>query len=163
MDQRTTGLLTGSAPEGLQPVATELRLVFMRLDLLARRQRTVFRLTPSQTSMLDTLARHGRVRMSELAALENVRVPTASNAVSSLEDEGLVTRIPDESDRRVVCVELTEAGRTAVAETLRDRDAAIAAVLADLPVAQRLSLEEALPAINALVDRLETDTAVDAE
>src|SRR5699024_12532692 len=64
--------------------------------------RTFRRPTATTLFPYTTLFRslHGELRMSELARLENVRVPTTSNAVSVIEDHGLVERLRDATDRK---------------------------------------------------------------
>ena len=99
-----------SATERQQGLETEFRPILLRLDLLVRRQNTQYALSRAQTSMLYTLARYGRLRMTDLARLENVRVPTTSNSVTVIEAMGYVERVPAESDRRGVCVSLTDLG-----------------------------------------------------
>ena len=63
------------------------------------------------------------VRMRELEEYYGYAFPTVAGAVKSLERRGLVEQLPDESDRRVRLVSLTESGREAVQrmEALRRR------------------------------------------
>jgi DNA-binding MarR family transcriptional regulator len=48
--------------------------------------------------------------LSDLAEIQGVSLPTMSNTVTSLEQQGWVKRKRSEKDRRVVMVELTPAG-----------------------------------------------------
>ncbi len=48
--------------------------------------------------------------LSDLAEIQGVSLPTMSNTVTSLEQQGWVKRNRSEQDRRVVMVELTPAG-----------------------------------------------------
>ena len=140
-------------------LAGEYRPLLMRVDLLARRQTARYALSRAQTSIHCTLARHGDLRMTDLARLEHVRVPTTSNSVSVIEDMGLVERVPDAADGRGVCVRLTELGRERIAQTVEERDRDLAEKLASLPEEYRRSLEAAIPALNALLDSFdETDS-----
>lgn len=133
-------------------LAIEFRPILLRLDLLVRRQNTQYALSRAQTSILHTLVCHGRLRMTDLARLENVRVPTTSNAVSVIEAMGYVAREPDESDRRGVCVRLTDLGRTRIEQVLRDRDRDFAHRMTQLSPEHRELLAGAVPALNALLD-----------
>ncbi|MDX2357511.1 MarR family transcriptional regulator [Dietzia sp. PP-33] len=140
-------------------LATEFRPLLLRLDLLARRQSTRYALSRAQTSILHTLACHGRLRMSDLARLENVRIPTTSNSVTVVESMGYVRRVPDESDGRGVCVELTDFGRARIDQVLRARDRDFAEQLSRLSREQRETLSAAVPALTALLDAFDrTDT-----
>lgn len=142
-------LITQTPGHGL---AASLRPVLMRLDLLVRRQHSQYALSRAQTSILNTLASHGRLRMSELARLENVRVPTTSNAVTVIESLGYVERLPDSADRRGVCVHLTDSGRARIAQVLEARDRDMGAHIDALAPAHRDALAAAVPALNALID-----------
>jgi DNA-binding MarR family transcriptional regulator len=67
--------------------------------------------SPARLSALSVLYFGGARTISELAAAEQVRLPTMSAIVRGLEDEGLVRRAPDERDRRVVRMHVTPRGR----------------------------------------------------
>lgn len=136
-------------------IAQQLRTLVMRFELLSRRNRSTFPLSHSQLSMLSTLSKHGSLRMSELARYENVRVPTVSNAVSTLEGLGLVCRVSTDHDRRVVNVALTPAGRQAVKESTQQREAYFAETIAGLPEDKREELHRAIPAVHDLLQRIE--------
>ena len=138
-------------------LATLFRPIMLRLDLLVRRQNSQYSLSRAQTSILHTLASHGPLRMSDLARLENVRVPTTSNSVSVIESMGYVTRVPDEADRRGVSVALTELGRYRIEEVLKDRDRDFAEQLARLSPEHRALLADAVPALISLLDAFEEE------
>ncbi len=138
-------------------LATEFRPIMLRLDLLVRRQNTQYSLSRAQTSILHTLACHGPLRMSDLARLENVRVPTTSNSVSVIETMGLVERVPDATDRRGVTVQLTDLGRERIDRVLADRDRDFAAQLAQLSAEHRELLSAAVPALTSLLDAFDRD------
>lgn len=138
-------------------LATALRPVLMRLDLLVRRQHSQYALSRAQTSILNTLACHGALRMSDLARLENIRVPTTSNAVTVIESMGYVERVADTEDRRGVSVALTDLGRTRIDEVLAARDSDMAARICDLDPVHQEALTAAVPALTALLDSFDED------
>lgn len=147
-------------------LATALRPLLMRLDLVVRRQNSQYALSRAQTSILNTLASHGTLRMSDLARLENVRVPTTSNSVKVIETMGLVERIRDEDDRRGVSVALTDLGRSRIDQVLNARDQDLAARISTLPAEHRAVLSASVPALTALLDSFddadETEQPVEA-
>ena len=138
-------------------LATRFRPIMLRLDLLVRRQNTQYSLSRAQTSILHTLACHGPLRMTDLARLENVRVPTTSNSVSVVESMGLVERVPDAVDRRGVSVRLTDLGRNRIERALADRDRDFAEQLERLSPEHRELLAAAVPALTSLLDAFDTD------
>lgn len=57
------------------------------------------------------LAVRDRMNQLELVKLTRLKAPTVSVLLRRLEEEGYVTRTPDENDRRSVLVSLSEKGR----------------------------------------------------
>jgi DNA-binding MarR family transcriptional regulator len=66
--------------------------------------------SPARLSALSVLVFGGPKTMTELAAAEQVRLPTMSALVRGLEDAGLARRDPDPSDRRAVRLRATRKG-----------------------------------------------------
>jgi DNA-binding MarR family transcriptional regulator len=73
-------------------------------------------LNQSQAAALAVLAQHGPQRMSHLARFLLQQTQTTTDLVDRLERRKLVRRIRHETDRRVVLVEITEAGQKLLAE-----------------------------------------------
>ena len=73
-------------------------------------------LNQSQGAALFVLAQHGPQRMSHLARFLLQQTQTTTDLVDRLERRGLVRRIRHETDRRVVLVEITDAGRALLRE-----------------------------------------------
>ena len=78
-------------------------------------------LTFSQLSVLGLLHQNGEMRISDLNKKMGLTKSTTSGIVDRLEKMGLVRRIRNEQDRRVVKVELTDK----VNELTRDFEAAL--------------------------------------
>ena len=68
-------------------------------------------LTISQVKALLTLEDKGRLRMGNLAEALGIAVSAATTVVDRLVERGLVGRLSDPTDRRVVICELTDHGR----------------------------------------------------
>src|SRR5213594_4456120 len=68
-------------------------------------------LSAPRASALSVLVFRGPVTMSALAEAEQVRRPTITRLVDSLERRGLVRRVSDAEDGRVQLVEATAAGK----------------------------------------------------
>jgi DNA-binding MarR family transcriptional regulator len=134
-------------------VAADLRLVIGRL---ARRLRGhgPSGLSPSQLSALANIDEHAPIRLSDLAAVEAVALPTTSRVVELLVQRGLVERRPDPTDGRGVLLALTPAGADALAQWRAARSALLADRLHRLGPADLDRLSAALPVLHALVDAL---------
>lgn len=68
-------------------------------------------LSPARLSALSVLVFGGPRTISELATAEQVRLPTMSGIVRGLEEDGLVRRASDPSDRRTARIHATRRGR----------------------------------------------------
>lgn len=102
-------MTTTTAPPDTQ-LASRLRLAVMRLARVLR-QKAQEGITPSQLSALVSVEREGPVTLGELAALEGVQPPTMTRIVAALEEEQLVEREVDPSDRRISRLHITAAAR----------------------------------------------------
>lgn len=89
-------------------------------------------ITPARLSALSVLVFRGPCSISELAAAEQVAVPTMSRLVAALEKRGLVTRRPDPSDGRAVRLEPSREGRRMLEEGRDRRLERLAALLSRL-------------------------------
>ena len=69
-------------------------------------------LSPARLSALSVLVFGGPRTISELAAAEQVRLPTMSGIVRGLEDDLLVRREDDPNDRRTARIHATPRGRS---------------------------------------------------
>ena len=134
-------------PEGV----SRLRLAIVRLGRRLRQQANAG-VTPSQLSVLATIDRHGPVGLKELAAIEQVKPPSITRIVTALEEEGFVTRVVSDEDRRSARVSLTSDGRQALARVRRQRDAWLAQRLAGLSPDEVDALMRALPALEKLLE-----------
>lgn len=94
---------------------------------------------PAQFGLLSMLTHRPR-RLTELASLQGVSLPTMSSSISSMVERGWVRRAVPEGDRRVVTVEVTAAGKAALDRVARAAEAHLAEVLAplDAPARRRL-------------------------
>lgn len=140
-------------------IAVELDVSHLRhlIGLLSRQLRVIDAasgLTPTQSSVLSTVVRSGRMRLSELSATEGIGATLLSRSIGTLESRGLVRRIVDERDRRVASLEATPAGRRLVRRVRDARSDALRAQIDLLPSADRQRLADALPVLELLVARL---------
>ena len=139
-----------SFDESLQ-LSRELRPMLPRLYHLSRRRIPGWDLTTSQSSAMSTLVDRGPLRMSELAALEGVQLPSATSVVNGLVKLGLVERRADPADRRAVVIDLTPKGRRQVDELVDRRNHSFALLLDRLEEQDRRLLEDAVPAVARLL------------
>lgn len=70
----------------------------------------------AQIHILMALQERGRTTVSELGQMLQVSTPSASSILDRMEDNGLVRRVRDVADRRVVHVEVSDRGCEVVEE-----------------------------------------------
>ena len=130
-------------------LASRLRLDVARLARRLR-QEAGAGLSPSLTAALATIERHGPLTPSELAVRERVQRPTVTRVLARLEEDGLISRAADPSDRRSSLVTVSAQGRELLAVMRTRKDAFLAQRLAALDDADR----EALARAAAIVERM---------
>jgi DNA-binding MarR family transcriptional regulator len=137
---------------GIDPVevAGRLRMSAFRLTRLLRQQDTEG-LPPTLSAALSTVNREGPLTLGELAAHEHVAPPSVTKAVEKLVGLGLVARTPDATDRRVVRVRITPAGRRRLTQNRTRRTAWLAARLRDLSPADVARLDAAADVLERLL------------
>lgn len=98
---------------------------------------------PAHYGLLVMLSAQSR-SLTELAALQGVSLPTMSNSISALVHRGWVRRTAPATDRRMVIIEVTAAGRAALERVGRAAEGHLADLLAPLDAASRHRLQAGL-------------------
>ena len=132
-------------------LAVRLRLAITRTSRRLR-QEAGPELSPTLTSALATVDRHGPLTPSELAARERVQRPTATRLVARLEGLGVLQRAADPLDRRSSLLSVTPEGH-ALMEELRGRKTAyLAHRLEGLDPGERATLDDAAAILERLLE-----------
>lgn len=134
-------------------VASRLRFSTHRLNRLLRQQARTG-LTLTKLAHLATVNREGPLTLGDLAMIEQVAPPTVTKVVKDLEAMGLVVRIPDPDDGRVVRVDTTAEGRRRITESRTRKDQWLGERLATLSEDELARLAAALPVLERLADPL---------
>ncbi|MCZ4120467.1 MarR family winged helix-turn-helix transcriptional regulator [Streptomyces sp. H39-S7] len=158
MDPRTTTATEPAAESAAEFAAAETtgRLADQLLQLTKRLHRAQRRhleplgITPAQSRLLRTVAHSEEPpRMADLAQRLDVVPRAVTTLVDALEAHDLVRRVPDPASRRVIRIELTEAGGATLHRLRLARRAAAEDLLAPLDSAQREALTALLAALDA--------------
>jgi DNA-binding MarR family transcriptional regulator len=127
---------------------SELRIA---LGQLMRRLRAEHAFPISQGAVLGRLEREGPATTSALAAAERVRPQSMAQTISELGAAGLVARSPDPTDGRQILIDLTERGRSTLAEERARRDGWLAhAIEGDLTEEEQEILFQSVPILRRL-------------
>lgn len=135
----------------MDEVAERLRLAMARLTRRIRRQ-TDGGQTPSAISALATIRRLGAPTLGEVAEAEGVSRPSLTVQAAALEEQGLIARAVEPSDRRVVRVRLTARGGRLLQASRTRRNAYLARALRDLADADLAVLDRASTILERLLE-----------
>ncbi|MDD1057507.1 MarR family transcriptional regulator [Streptomyces cocklensis] len=122
----------------------------MRLSRRLRHQRVDETLSPTEMSVLGTLARCGSATPGELARKEHVQPPSMTRIVAMLESKGLVRREPHPDDRRQVVVTRTEQAAAMLEESRTKRNAWLASLAEGLTPEELAVMRQAAPVLEKL-------------
>jgi DNA-binding MarR family transcriptional regulator len=132
-------------------LAVRLRLAITRTSRRLR-QEAGTGLSPTLTSALATIDRHGPLTPSELALRERVQRPTATRLVARLEELGVLQRAADPADRRSSLLSVTPEGRALLEEMRGRKTAYLAHRIQRLDAEERASLDRAAAILERLLE-----------
>jgi len=135
---------TVSLADGLHSAAIHL---LRRL----RREDDASGLPAPQLSALSVIVFGGPITLGDLARAEQVRPPTITKLVATLEAQGLVERAADSEDGRIVRVKASARGARLLQKGRQRRVASLAASLTELSASERQLLVRALPVLEKVV------------
>jgi DNA-binding MarR family transcriptional regulator len=152
--QRTGGVATRApSPEDRQS-ADRLHSTAIHLLRKLRRADGATGLSAPRLSALSVIVFAGPINLKALAAAEQVRAPSMSRLVRTLEADGLVRRRQDATDGRVVHFEATAKGARILSAGRARRVDVLAQALAMLPPGDRATVRQALDILDATVGGL---------
>jgi DNA-binding MarR family transcriptional regulator len=135
-----------------EPTTNRLRIAFARIARRLDRQATQDGMTRTQLNVLGSVSRAKRIACSELAEIEGINPTMLSRILGTLEKDGYLRRVPDETDRRVIRAEITAHGNRAHLRMRRARTALLSEQISALSPEHADALLRALPALEALAD-----------
>lgn len=106
--------------------------------------------SPSRLSALSVLVFGGPRTIGALAVIEGVTPPTMTRLVAGMAADGLVDRLPDDADRRIVRVAASDRGRSLLLAGRDRRVTTLAAMVEPLTPKERRRLETAA----AIIERM---------
>jgi len=136
-------------------VAARFRRVIGRLSRRLNASAIEEGLTPSQASALATIAWRGPLSLADLTKVEGLNPTMVSRIVGRLDQLALIRRIPNPDDMRAAVVEITEEGNAMHLRIREERARVFTRYLERLSEGERRAIVEALPALDALADRLD--------
>jgi DNA-binding MarR family transcriptional regulator len=142
-----------SDPRGTGDVADKLHSAAIHLLRRLRVRDLESGVGPAQLSALSVLVFGGARSLSELAAAEQVRPPTMSRIVASLERAGLIKRHATEDGRRLR-LEATAKGTKILQEGRKRRVESLANAVSTLSAEEQIHLTELTTLLEQIIRKL---------
>jgi len=140
--------------------ANQLHRSALRLLRLMRHNRSGEGPGMVMLSVLGHLYRHGTTTPTALASYLRIQPQSLTRLLADLQQRNLITRRPDEADRRQSLLAITAAGSELLTESVRDQRSDLArAIAAELTPAE----QELLRIAAGLMDRLAAASGAQAE
>ena len=133
-------------------IADRLHSIAIHLLRRVRAEDVHMGLSAPRASALSVLVYRGPLRLSALAALEQVRGPTMTRTVNALVQAGLAKRSADRDDARASVIAVTPAGRKLLDDGRRRRVRVLATLLQALPPRERKTVRDAVTLLEARVE-----------
>lgn len=134
--------------------AARLRAAVYRISRRLRPTRAGAGFTPTEISVLATVASQGPIRLSDLAAAEGMNPTMLSRVARKLEVPGLIRRHTHPVDRRAALLEVTTSGRRLFDRIRSERTDQLSVELEALDPEERQLVTEALPVLERLAEQL---------
>lgn len=126
-------MVTVTADRPVNNIETFMRAMFTSLIVGLSRSLKDLHLSIAELAALHLIDQHDTLRVGDIAKLLDIALVSASRAVTTLVDQGLVVRAEDPDDRRSRTLTLSEAGRDLIDATSAQRVEMAIATAAELP------------------------------
>lgn len=94
-------------------------------------------ITLPQYIILDILASGGPLKMKDIAHIQQITLPAVTGMIDRLVGLKMVRRIPDENDRRVIFIAITQSGKRVLESVKNARKKIIEQMFSDLTDEER--------------------------
>src|SRR3954463_8284833 len=132
-------------PQTLDTTDLATRFRFALFPLVRQLRHHNIDLSASQSSALATISRRGPLTVGELAKAEHVSSPMITKIAKGLEEEGLVTRSVDVTDKRVTQMAITREGERRLERSRGRKNAWLAQQFEHLSADELDAVAAALP------------------
>ena len=130
--------------EMIASIEKELRYVSSIVKQKGRELLNNYSITPPQFVALQWLNEEGDMTIGELSNKMYLACSTTTDLVDRMEKGGLLKRVKDEHDRRVVNIHLLEEGKSIIETVIKERQAYLKQVLQGYTGEQVTALEASL-------------------
>lgn len=110
-DKSSTPAPIDTPPDLVKQIIHQIRRVIQAKELYTKELNKYYSITAAQLNCLVALDENAPMPPSQIAKLIMVKSSTVTGIVDRLEIKGLVVRTRSSSDRRVINIDLTDAGK----------------------------------------------------
>lgn len=142
-----------------ESILLSLRRISRAIDLQSRQLAKVHDLTGPQLVCLRQLGSHAHMTPKALAASVSLSQATVTGILDRLERRGLVRRVRSTVDKRVVNLEVTDAGHTLIGDAPSPLSEVFRARLAALPEAEQVAIDDALRRVVEMMSATDVDAS----
>ena len=142
-----------------ETILTDFRATMAELKCVGSERLLRHGISMTQLHILHMLERHGQMPMSRLADVLDVSVSNATGLVDRMEERGLIARTRVPEDRRVVLVEISDAGLVMLGDAESLRDDMMRRVLARIDPTHMADIACAMTDLRTAVEAEVTDPA----
>jgi DNA-binding MarR family transcriptional regulator len=113
-----------------------------------------FSVNMSQLKAMTVFSEDSPLSMGELCKMANVKMPSMTEVVDRFEKEGILERIRDNEDRRVVKVKMTAKGKKMHQEVLKRRADELTKMFGVLTTQDREKLVDSLKSVSEILTKV---------
>jgi DNA-binding MarR family transcriptional regulator len=110
-----------------------------------------FAVNMSQLKAMTAFSEDSLLSMGELCKMANIKMPSMTEAIDRFEKEGILDRIRDDEDRRVVKVKMTAKGKKMHKEVLKRRADELTKIFSVLTTKDRTKLVDSLKNVSEIL------------
>jgi MarR family transcriptional regulator, organic hydroperoxide resistance regulator len=136
------------SPETVNEIERLLREISVIVKRKGRDILNHFPITPPQFNALLWLSDEGDMTIGELSQKMFLACSTMTDLIDRMEKNGVVERVRDERDRRVVRIHLLEKGREIIDEVMQARRQYLAEILSHLSDEEALKMKKHLSVLH---------------
>jgi DNA-binding MarR family transcriptional regulator len=147
----TPGLATAPEIETKAAIIADFRASMGELKCISSERLLREGISMAQLHVLNLVESHGEMAMSRLAEMLDVSLSNATGLIDRIEERGFVERMRVPTDRRMVLVRLTPAGRQMLDEIETIREQTLRRVLDQLDAVQLAGVASAMVDLRSAV------------
>jgi len=152
-----------SQPDPIREIVYLIRKLMQAGALYSKELNKKYNVSAPQLATLRVLLHDGAMPPSQIAKQIMVNSSTLTGVIDRLEKKGLVSRLRNDPDRRIIRVELTEAGRTLAENAPPPIQVKIVKGMRRLEQTEREKIIQSLTRLAEMIDAQELDVETEID